>query len=99
MGFEYDSDRLFGVWGGDRREPRRMVYFSATTRGMIGVRERRIEGKGVFTVFRGGVDLKVESEVYSVSGRLVFRGEGRVSLPAGVYFVKVGGRVFKVVVR
>ena len=38
-------------------------------------------------------------EVYSVSGRLVFRGEGRVSLPAGVYFVKVGGRVFRVVVR
>ncbi len=96
MGFEYDSDRLFGVWGGDRREPRRMVYFSATTRGMIGVRERRIGGKGVFTVFRGGVDLKVES---SVSGRLVFRGKGRVSLPAGVYFVKVGGKVFKTVVR
>jgi len=38
-------------------------------------------------------------EVYSVSGRLVFRGDGRVSLPAGVYFVKVKGRVFRVVVR
>ena len=38
-------------------------------------------------------------EVYSVSGRLVFRGEGRVSLLAGAYFVRAGGRVFRVVVR
>ena len=43
--------------------------------------------------------MKVKGEVYSVSGRLVFRGEGRISLPAGVYFVKVRGKVFKVVLR
>ena len=99
MGFEYDSDRLFAVWGGDRREPDRMVYFSVTTKGMIGVRERRMESKGVFTVLKGGLEMKVKGEVYSVSGRLVFRGEGRVSLPSGVYFVKVKDKVFKVVVR
>ncbi len=99
MGFEYDSDRLFGIWGGDRREPDRMVYFSVTTKGMVEVKERRMESKGVFTVLKGGLEMKVKGEVYSVSGRLVFRGEGRVSLPTGVYFVKVKDRVFKVVVR
>ena len=29
----------------------------------------------------------------------VFKSEGRVSLPAGVYFVRAGGRMFRVVVR
>ena len=52
-----------------------------------------------YAVLRDGVLLRDMGEVYSASGRLVFRGEGRVSLPAGVYFVKVGGRVFRIVVR
>ena len=63
------------------------------------VRERRMENKGVFTVLKGEFEMKVEGKVYSVSSKLVFRGEGRVSLPAGVYFVRAGGKVFKVVVR
>ncbi len=48
---------------------------------------------------KDGLEVPEYGEVYSVSGRLVFSGKGRVSLPAGVYFVKVRGKVFKVVVR
>jgi len=53
----------------------------------------------VYAVIGDGIMLRNTGEVYSISGRLVFRGKGRVSLPAGVYFVKVKGRVFRVVVR
>jgi len=37
-------------------------------------------------------------EIYDVSGRLIFKGKGNVKLKRGVYFVKVGGRVVKLIV-
>ncbi len=54
---------------------------------------------GVLNVSKGLIELKDVGEVYSLSGRLVFRGKGRVVLPRGVYFVKFKDRVFKVILR
>ncbi len=43
--------------------------------------------------------LKEKGKVYDVAGRVLFSGSGKIHLKAGVYFVKTGGRTFKVVVR
>ncbi len=41
----------------------------------------------------------LSGEVYSVDGRRFFKGRGFVRLKRGIYFVKEGGRVYKVMVR
>ncbi len=75
-------------------------FFRGVISEIIGVEEVVKGGEKVaIRVVKGGLEVPEYGEVYSVSGRLVFRGEGRVSLPAGVYFVKTRGKVFKVVVR
>ncbi len=75
-------------------------FFRGIVSEITGVEEVVKGGeKVVIRVVRGGFEFSEYSEVYSASGRLVFRGEGRISLPAGVYFVRAGGKVFKVVVR
>ena len=78
----------------------RAWFFRGTVSEITGVEEVvRRTGRVSIRVVKGGFEVPEYGEVYSVNGRLVFRGEGRISLPAGVYFVKVRGKVFKVVVR
>jgi hypothetical protein len=42
--------------------------------------------------------LKGKAKVYSVDGRLIFEGEGKISLGKGVYMVKTD-KIFKVIIR
>ncbi len=100
MGFVFNEGALYGVWGNDRRFPTAMVFFTRTTPGIISADEGREEGGSPpFDVSGGSLTLLTFGRVYSASGRLVYEGKGRVSLPRGAYFVKVGGRVFKVLIR
>jgi len=66
--------------------------------GTVGVNERenaplpfRIKGRSLYYPGR--------YEVYDVRGRRIFSGSGKVTLHRGVYFVKVGERSRKVIVR
>jgi len=64
---------------------------------ITGVSERgRLIASELYEVFGSVVELKAEGEIYDPSGRLRHAGRGRVSLPAGVYFVRVKREVFKV---
>ena len=100
-------DTVYYYTGGDRSRSSSAFsgggngwFFRGVISEITGVEEVVKGGEKVsIRVVRGGVEMKVKGEVYSVSGRLVFRGEGKVSLPTGVYFVKVKDRVFKIVVR
>ncbi len=42
------------------------------------------------------LDEGIYKEIYDVSGRIVYKGDKSVKLKKGIYFVKVGGRVVKV---
>ena len=97
---EWDG-HLHVVWGNDKYATYGQDVWYARN-DSIGEYVRESEDGGstpAYAVLRDGVMLRDTGEVYSASGRLVFRGKGRISLSTGVYFVKVGGRVFKVVVR
>ncbi len=75
-------------------------FFRGIISKITGIKEVvRGEVDGVLNVSKGLIELKDVGKVYSIDGRLVFRGKGRVVLPRGVYFVKFKGRVFKVIVK
>jgi hypothetical protein len=42
--------------------------------------------------------LNGKAKVYSVDGRLIFEGEGKINLRKGVYMVKTD-KIFKVIIR
>ena len=52
-----------------------------------------------FVMVDGGVLLKERGTVYDVMGRVVFYGDGFVSLRKGIYLVREGDRTYKVIVR
>jgi len=67
---------------------------------LTGVAERpTTENRTPFRVSGDRVVLTESGRIYTVSGRLVFSGSGEVSLPTGLYVVKVGGKVWTVLVR
>ncbi|NPB03077.1 MAG: T9SS type A sorting domain-containing protein, partial [Thermotogae bacterium] len=67
---------------------------------ITGVSEReKLIASELYEVFGSVVELKVDGEIYDPSGRLRYTGKGRVSLPAGVYFVRARREAFKVIVR
>ncbi len=68
------------------------ITVSLSERGLTG----EVPG---FRVLRGAVDLSAEGEIYTVSGRLVFKGKGRVYLPTGIYFVHQKGRTHRITVK
>ena len=100
------EDTVYYYWGGDRSLD--VFAFSGggnawILRGILseitGVYETNKENIANLEVSNRGLILKNSGRVYSLSGRLVFEGKGRVNLPEGIYFVKVKGKVFKVIVR
>ena len=100
-------DTVYYYTGGDRSRDGYIFsgggnawFFRGIVSEITGVEEVVKEGEKVaIRVVKGGLEVPEYGEVYSVSGRLIFKGGGRVSLPSGVYFVRAGGKVFKVVVR
>ncbi len=59
--------------------------------------EKNTEDYKPFDIY-GRVVVLNKGSIYDIYGRLVGRG-GKISLKPGIYFVKVDGKVYKIVVR
>ncbi|NPB04317.1 MAG: hypothetical protein GXO39_07910 [Thermotogae bacterium] len=67
---------------------------------MTAVAERPSKNRtSLFKVVSGGLELQTEASVYRADGRLIFTGSGRIRLKPGVYFVKSGSLLRKVLLR
>ncbi len=96
----HDGGDLFAIWGDDYyNEDAGAIYFATTaviTRyaELPTLKERKV------AVYDGVVFLNEKGDIYDASGRAVMLGaRGRVSLSPGVYFIRTGSTVKKVVVR
>lgn len=93
-GYDYnevvtDNTYLYVSWGNDRREGRSDVYVDISY--PLDIKEERFSD--------GIIEVEENTEIYDAGGRLVFRGKGKTRLPKGVYFVKNGREVSKVIIR
>ncbi len=61
--------------------------------------ENKGEYKNAFRVMKGGLVMLKYGEIYSPNGRRLFKGRGFVNLGRGVYFLKAGGRVVKILIK
>ncbi len=93
-GYDYnevvtDNTYLYVSWGNDSRIGRSDVYIDISY--PINVNEDRI------------VNNYIESadniRIYNVEGRLIFKDPGKTKLPDGVYFIKEGKRIRKIIIR
>jgi hypothetical protein len=50
-------------------------------------------------ISKGYIDLSEFGRVYDITGKKVAEGKGKIYLKKGVYFVQIGGRKYKVIVR
>ncbi|NPB03980.1 MAG: hypothetical protein GXO39_06160 [Thermotogae bacterium] len=66
---------------------------------LVRVAERRSTEKPDFVVTRGGILVEEKATVFDASGRVVFYGKGFVKLSKGIYFVREGARIKRVLVR
>jgi hypothetical protein len=66
--------------------------------GVVGV-EERTEKRGILKVKGREISSTDTYTVYDLSGRKIFAGRGTVVLRSGVYFVRIGGRVHRVILR
>ncbi len=100
---EWDNDMFYlhVVWGNDSSATGGQdVWYARNDWYHEEVKESAKDHfKPKYIPLKGGIILKDVGKVYSIDGRLVFRGKGRVVLPRGVYFVKSKDKVFKVILR
>ncbi len=68
------------------------VYFWETSLYSMGNRDEILISKGY-------VDLSEFGRIYDIKGKKVAEGKGKIYLKKGVYFVQIGGRKYKVIVR
>ncbi len=68
------------------------VYFWETSLYSMGHRDEILISKGYVDLFEFG-------RIYDVKGKKVAEGKGKIYLKKGVYFVQIGGRKYKVIVR
>jgi len=50
-------------------------------------------------ISKGYIDLSEFGRIYDITGKKVAEGKGKIYLKKGVYFVQIGGRKYKVIVR
>jgi len=65
----------------------------------VGAKEAPPPSRPTFIVSEGGIYLERRATVYDVMGRVVFYGDGFVSLPRGAYLIREGDRTYRVLVR
>lgn len=95
----YGDTYLFAIWGNDYYGDDAGAIYYATTAPFVGYAEALTSEDGKVKVLKGTVEVPRGSYVYNSSGRLIYVGEGKVSLSPGIYFVKTAKGVRKVVVR
>jgi hypothetical protein len=50
-------------------------------------------------ISEGYIDLSEFGRIYDITGKKVAEGKGKIYLKKGVYFVQIGGRKYKIIVR
>jgi hypothetical protein len=50
-------------------------------------------------ISKGYIDLSEFGRIYDITGKKVAEGKGKIYLKKGVYFVQIGGRKYKIIVR
>jgi len=60
--------------------------------------ERRYDRDEIL-ISKGYIDLSEFGRIYDIKGKKVAEGKGKIYLKKGVYFVQIGGRKYKVIVR
>ncbi len=83
-------------------DPGNYEIFCTTFLPLVGEEDLKLEEKNTeeskpFHIYGRVVVLK-DGSIYDIHGRLVGNG-GRITLKAGIYFAKVDGKVYKIVVR
>ncbi len=90
VGYVKDSVFQYGKWRYLFVNIR--VYFWETSAYLIGHRDEILISKGY-------IDLSEFGRIYDIKGKKVAEGKGKIYLKKGVYFVQIGGRKYKVIVR
>jgi hypothetical protein len=62
------------------------------------VAERRYDRDEIL-ISKGYIDLSEFGRIYDIKGKKVAEGKGKIYLKKGVYFVQIGGRKYKIMVR
>ncbi len=80
------------------------LYWTVLTCALAGddelsVGENTKEHEGTIKVESRSVELRRKGEIYTLNGRLIFKGKGKVNLKPGAYFIKMDGKTQKVVIR
>ena len=101
----YNFSKGYGIACWQDNTPGNYEIYCSTFTPLLGGDElgasevRRAEGGGDFTLLGRTLTLHRNGEVYTPSGRLLFRGRGKVSLKPGVYVLRASSRTRVVVVR
>jgi hypothetical protein len=90
VGYVKDSVFQYGKWHYLFLNIR--VYLWETSAYLIGNRDEILISKGY-------IDLSEFGRVYDTTGKKVAEGKGKIYLKKGVYFVQIGGRKYKIIVR
>jgi hypothetical protein len=99
LGYVKDSVFQYGKWRYLFVNIR--VYFWETSllEGYwTSVAERRYDRDEIL-ISKGYIDLSEFGRIYDINGKKVAEGKGKIYLKKGVYFVQIGGRKYKVIVR
>ena len=80
------------------------LYWTVLTCALAGddelsVGENTKKHKVTIKVESRSVELRRKGEIYTLNGRLIFKGKGKVNLKPGAYFIKMDGKTQKVVIR
>jgi hypothetical protein len=99
LGYVKDSAFQYGKWRYLFVNIR--VYFWETSllEGYWTSVAERIYDREENLISKGYIDLSEFGRIYDIKGKKVAEGKGKIYLKKGVYFVQIGGRKYKVIVR
>ncbi len=99
LGYIKDSALLYAKWSFLFVNIRLYSWETSLLEGYwMTLGERKVED-GSILVSRGSIYLNEFGSIYDISGKIVAKGKGRIYLRKGVYFVKIGDKTYRVIVR
>lgn len=92
FGYVKDSMLQYGKWHFLFVNIR--VYFWETS--VLGLNWAEGNDKNMESLYRGYIQLEEFGRIYDIRGKKVAEGKGKISLRKGIYFIRTGGRTYKV---
>jgi len=93
FGYVKDSFFQYGKWNFLFVNIR--VYFWETS--VLGLSWAEGNDKNMESLYRGYIQLEEFGRIYDIRGKKVAEGKGKISLRRGIYFIRTGGRTYKVI--